>query len=267
VSFFESVPAIIEGSNANWGGLTELAERHGLGEYMNSAIHSFQDSLLSIISDFQGGILSGASSVISFFTSFFLVVVLSYFFLSEGSMLMKRFWEKHSTSANSTKLQRVSSRIAKAFSDYAQGQLIVALIAALSAAVIIAILSIFTDIPTVFAIPLGLFLGFMGLIPVFGSFVGGIIAGVIMAFSSLPAAVIFIILYFIYQQIENNIIMPRIQAKRSAASPLVILIAVTIGLFAAGIIGAILAVPIVTCLRVVYEEYGPTIKRRVRKTN
>ncbi|MCL2085498.1 AI-2E family transporter [Candidatus Saccharibacteria bacterium] len=263
--FFEIVPDMIEGSNIGLSSLAEFAERHGVGEYLHEMIDGFRNSMHAILGDFQGGILSGAGSLMSFFTSFFVVVVLTYLFLSEGSVLMKQFWEEHSNSPSSTKLQRTFSRIAKAFSDYAQGQLLVAVLAAFSSAVIISILSFFSDVPIGFAIPLGLFLGVMGLIPVFGSFIGGVLASILLLFSSLPAAISFLVLYFIYQQIENNIIMPRIQAKRSAISPLIVLVAVTIGLFAGGIAGAILAVPITSCLKIIYEEYGGAIKHRVKK--
>ena len=58
-----------------------------------------------------------------------------------------------------------------------------------------------------------------------------------------------------YQQLENNIISPRIQSKRIELSPLAVLAAVTVGLYVFGIAGGIISIPIAGCIKVLIESY------------
>lgn len=89
----------------------------------------------------------------------------------------------------------------------------------------------------------------------FGATIAGVIVAILLAFNSLPAAVIFIAYFIIYQQLENNIISPRIQAKRIELSPLAVLAAVTVGLYVFGVAGGIISIPIAGCIKVLLESY------------
>ncbi|MFZ2275718.1 MAG: AI-2E family transporter, partial [Candidatus Nanogingivalis sp.] len=61
--------------------------------------------------------------------------------------------------------------------------------------------------------------------------------------------------FLIYQQIENNVISPMIQAKNNQLSALVIFVAITVGLHVLGILGAFLSIPIAACLKILFDEY------------
>ena len=63
------------------------------------------------------------------------------------------------------------------------------------------------------------------------------------------------IYFIIYQQIENNVISPTIQSKRIELSPLMVLMAVTIGLYMFGMVGGIVSIPIAGCAKVLATEY------------
>ena len=82
---------------------------------------------------------------------------------------------------------------------------------------------------------------------------------VLLFFSSPLAAGIFAIVYILYSQIENNLIAPKIQGNALRLQPVVILCAVTIGMYMFGLLGAIIAIPIAGCIRVLIEEY-PNIR-------
>ena len=98
------------------------------------------------------------------------------------------------------------------------------------------------------------------MIPMFGQFIGGTLVTLILAVSSPIAAVIFAIIYIIYAQIENNVISPKIQGDALNLPAVVILSAVVIGMYMFGIIGAIVAIPIAGCIRVLIDEYPNIIK-------
>jgi predicted PurR-regulated permease PerM len=72
----------------------------------------------------------------------------------------------------------------------------------------------------------------------------------VLLFNSPMAALIFVIFFVIYQQIENNFISPTIQSKNVELSALTILAAILIGVTLGGLLGGIVAIPIAGCIRV-----------------
>ena len=115
------------------------------------------------------------------------------------------------------------------------------------------------DISSSLAIPMGMITMLFYLIPMFGQFIGGTLVTVLLLFSNPIAGGIFAVIYIIYSQVENNVISPKIQGDALNLQPLVILCAVTIGMYMFGLLGAIIAIPIAGCIRVLVEEY-PNIK-------
>ncbi len=98
----------------------------------------------------------------------------------------------------------------------------------------------------------------------FGQFIGGTLVTILLFFSNPFAALIFAVIYIVYAQIENNIIAPKIQGDALNLSPLIILCAIVIGMYMFGLLGAIIAVPIAGCIRVIVDEY-PHLKAARRE--
>ena len=57
-------------------------------------------------------------------------------------------------------------------------------------------------------------------------------------------------------QIEKNIIAPRVQGKGLGLPPVIILISIIIGMYAFGLIGCLIAIPIAGCIKVIIDEYA-----------
>ena len=125
----------------------------------------------------------------------------------------------------------------------------------LASGLIVFVLSLFLDISPSLAVPMGMTTMLFYLIPMFGQFIGGTLVTVLLFFSSPIAAGIFAVIYIIYAQIENNLISPKIQGSALRLQPVIILCAVTIGMYMFGLLGAIVAIPIAGCIRVLIEEY------------
>ena len=102
---------------------------------------------------------------------------------------------------------------------------------------------------------MGMTTAILYLIPMFGQIIGCAIVTILLLFNSPIAALVFAIFYIVYAQVENNLIAPKIQGDSLHLHPVVILIAITIGMDMFGLIGAIIAVPIAGCIRVLLEEY------------
>ena len=94
-----------------------------------------------------------------------------------------------------------------------------------------------------------------GLIPMVGHTIGAIIVTLVALFTSPVAAVIILCYYILYQQIENYLIQPRIQANSTNMSPLLVFASVIIGVNFGGIFGGLVAIPVAGCLRIAALDY------------
>jgi predicted PurR-regulated permease PerM len=75
-------------------------------------------------------------------------------------------------------------------------------------------------------------------------------------FSDFPVdTIIWAVFAIVYQQVENNIIQPRIQARAVQLDPLIVLVSVLFGSALAGVLGALLAIPVAAALQITYREY------------
>jgi predicted PurR-regulated permease PerM len=94
-----------------------------------------------------------------------------------------------------------------------------------------------------------------GLIPMVGHTIGAIIVTLVALFHSVSSAVIILAYYILYQQIENYLIQPRIQANTTNMSPLLVFAAVLVGVSFGGLFGGLVAIPVAGCIRIALLEY------------
>ncbi|MEK9143790.1 MAG: AI-2E family transporter [Patescibacteria group bacterium] len=106
-----------------------------------------------------------------------------------------------------------------------------------------------------FALPLAIIAGVLEIIPMIGP-IASAIPAVLVALTLSPFLALSVVaLYFIVQQVENNIFVPLIFRKSVGLSPIVTIFALMVGGRLAGVVGAILAVPIVLVLQVVLHAF------------
>ena len=91
-----------------------------------------------------------------------------------------------------------------------------------------------------------LIVGLTAFIPILGAYIGGGVGALLLMFISMKKAVTFLIFFIILQQVENNLIYPRVVGKRTGLPGLWVLAAVTVGGGLAGIVGMVLSVPTAT---------------------
>ncbi|MCL1884287.1 MAG: AI-2E family transporter [Defluviitaleaceae bacterium] len=106
------------------------------------------------------------------------------------------------------------------------------------------------------ALLLGLTLGVVNYVPYFGSIFGTLFAVVVVAFTQgIPTAAVAAIFMFMIQQIDGNFIQPKLMGGSFSLSPLLIIISVTIGMNYGGVLGMLVAIPIVAILKDLLDEY------------
>ena len=105
-----------------------------------------------------------------------------------------------------------------------------------------------------FALPLALIAGLLEVVPIIGPIVSSIPALIVAAAISPIKALSVAIYYLLLQQLEGNLLVPRVMKKAVGVDPLVVILALMIGARLAGPVGALISVPVATILVIVYQE-------------
>lgn len=259
--FIDSAPTMIENISSQWHGFGELVQKYHLQPQIDQAMESIRNDAGRWAAGFGQNFISGVGSVFAFTAAGILVLVLTFLMLVEGPTWMKRVWSLYRDTERMEHHRNVVRRMVSVVGGYVSGQLTVSGIGALCAGATVFILSqFFHEVPANMALPPIAISFILSLIPMFGATIAGIVISLLLAFNSIPAAIIFAIYFVVYQQIENNFISPTIQARRIELTPLMVLAAVTIGLYTFGIVGGIISIPIAGCVRILVEEYITYIK-------
>ena len=261
--FIQHFPETFEQNFGGWEGINNFGKSIGINDLqgeISNAITSLSDNLLGVLGNNLVASVGGIADIMMKVT---LVLVLTLLFLLEGPALMDTFWATIGSDEEDKKPAKVAKRVvgkmADVVSTYVSRQAIVAIIDGLASGFIVFLLSLFTGISTSIAIPMGMITMLFYLIPMFGQFIGGSLVTIILLFSSPIAAVVFAAVYIIYAQIENNLIAPKIQGNALNLPAVMILVAIVIGMYMFGLLGAVIAVPIAGCVRVLMDEY-PNIR-------
>jgi predicted PurR-regulated permease PerM len=152
----------------------------------------------------------------------------------------------------------VSHDCAKTVTGYITGNLLISVICGLLTWVVLAL----TGVP--FAGLIALFVGLADLIPLVGATLGAVV-GIVAAFTqSITAGIIVVIFFVVYQQLENHLLQPLIFARTVQLNPLTVLLAILIGVELAGILGALLAIPVAGIIQIVARDIWDTRRGRLK---
>lgn len=152
-----------------------------------------------------------------------------------------------------------TSRLSKqTFKNFVAGQVTEAVILGTLCGIGMAILGI------PYAITIGVLVAFTALIPIVGAFVGGFIGALLIASISPTKALIFIIYLVILQQIEGNLIYPKVVGKSTGLPGMWVLFAIIVGGGLFGITGMLLGVPTIS---VIYTMVQENVNERIKEKN
>lgn len=261
--FIEQLPTTIQEKIGGWDGINNFGKTIGIAD-MQSEITRIATSLGDkIFGNFGTTFIDSVSGFADIIMKIVLVLVMTLLFLLEGPNISKNIWSKLGTRQQDKKPVEVAhtvvSKMCNVISTYVSHQVIIAMIDGLASMIFVYILSFIFNFSSSLAIPMGMTTMIFYLIPMFGQFIGGGLVSLILLFSNPIAAVTFIAIYIVYAQIENNAIAPKIQGSALHLPAIAILAAMTIGMYMFGLLGAIVAIPVAGCIRVLIDEY-PNIK-------
>ncbi len=201
------------------------------------------------ITQYAQGALNIASGIFNFFVS---VIVSAYILLERGEIL--KFLKDISYAIFEKKtcknIAKYFNRTNEIFLKFLASQLLDAIVVGLLTSVAMSLLGV------KYAVLLGIMIGIFNMIPYFGAIIAVVIAFIITFITGgLSQAVWMIVITTILQQIDANIINPKIVGDSLKISPLLVILAVTIGGAYFNVLGMFLAVPIVAVLKVLIGDF------------
>jgi len=206
----------------------------------------FLDNLMDIQTFLLNYLKNITSSLIGTFSkmaSFIIVPILTFYFLKDKDYFKKRMTLMIPKNQRNNVLH-IGREVDKVLGRFIRGQLIVCAFVGISTTIVLLIIGV--D----FAIIIGLIAGVADVIPYFGPIIG-IIPAVIFALLRGPVKAIWVIVSFIIiQQIESNVIAPKIVGESIGIHPIVVMLALLIGGSYFGITGMIFAIPITIILKI-----------------
>jgi predicted PurR-regulated permease PerM len=195
------------------------------------------------------GVLSGIGvGIVNSLFAFITIFVLSIFMINSARGWLDAFADRYPPD-RARWMKQLFDRIRAAVGNYVAGALAQATVAGVLAWIVLLILGV------PYALPLAVVVFVLDLVPLVGATLGAIVVGIVTLFSDFPTdTIIWVIFSVIYQQVENTVIQPRIQARAVAVHPLIVLVSVLFGSTLFGVLGALLAIPVAAAIQITVRE-------------
>ncbi|MBN1210599.1 MAG: AI-2E family transporter [Myxococcaceae bacterium] len=193
-------------------------------------------------------VLGVVTSLLRKLVALITVLVLAAFFLAFGKELFDKAleWVPPPKRAHTRQL---AVRMFRTVGGYVAGAFLISLIGGGVTTVTLLLLGV------PYFLPLGLTMALLGLIPFVGATLGGVlVVGTTFASAGTRAGLIALVVFLVYQQAENNLLQPFIQRRTLRMNPLLIALAMLVGTAFAGVLGALLALPVAGALQVVAQD-------------
>ncbi len=222
-------------------------------------LKEFQDSLVTLLQGNWAGIASGALSftgTIGGLAAGSVIALLTLFFFLRDGAVMWGWAIGMMPDSTSSQIDRAGHNAWHTLRRYTQTTVFVAFVDAVG----IGAGAYFLGVPLAFPIAILVFL--FSFIPMLGATLSGFIAVLVaLVDGGLNTAVAMLVVVLLVQQIEGNVLYPLLFGKVSSLHPLVILLTVSFGTLLLGLVGAIIAVPIVAFItafaRGLHKEFRP----------
>jgi predicted PurR-regulated permease PerM len=210
----------------------------------------------TFMSQIMGGVLGAGRAVASGVFQTLTVLILTLYFLASFPKVKQAAYGMVPASRR-TRVISLSEEIMRRTGSYAIGQ---AIVAAVNAAMSW-LMMLIVGIP--YAAVLAVAVGILGLVPMVGATLGAAVVSIVAFFDEPRKALIAIVYYLVYQQVENYLVAPRVMQRTISVPGAVTVVAALAGGTLLGLLGALLAIPVAAGLLLLYEEVLLPRQRRV----
>ena len=252
--FVEALPGYVNDVTNRKGRLGFLESKYNVTERVRSAV---EDGGASSLLGLTGTALAITKGIITFIVATVTIVFMTLFMLLEGRVWMERVYGLIPAESQA-RWRGVGNQIYRTVGGYVTGNILISIIAGVTSTLVLLVLGV------PYAVALGLLVAILDLIPLAGATIAAIIVVSIGFLHSVPAGIVLLVFFVVYQQIENHILQPVVYSRTVQLSPLTVLIAVLIGAHLAGVLGALAAIPVAGTVQVLLVSWLEN--RRERRT-
>jgi predicted PurR-regulated permease PerM len=215
---------------------------HLSDKQLNSLLDGVQNWLKTHQSSLTSGAVATATTTLSVLASIFLIFFITFFFLRDGNRIW-RFLVSLLPRAGREPLGSAGEQSWHTLVAYVRATVLVAFIDAVGIGIGLVVLRIDLAFPLAALVFLGAF------IPIVGATLSGTVAVLVALVTNGPVSALLVIAVVVgVQQLEGHVLQPLIMGRAVAIHPLAVIVAIATGVVLAGIIGALVAVPIVAVL-------------------
>jgi len=249
----ERLPELVQDTRNGRGPAGELVTRFNIDEYIQRNDAQIRQNLTGLGSPVLSFLRTAAETVVGIITIF----VLAYLMVLEGPQVVSGGLALLPAD-RADRVQRVGADCAKTVTGYISGNLLISVICGGLTYIVLAVLGV------PFAGLIALFVAFADLIPLVGATLGAVVATVAGLTQSLTTGIIVIAFFVLYQQVENHLLQPLILSRTVNLNPLTVLLSILIGVELAGILGALLAIPVAGVIQVVARDIWDSRRGRLK---
>lgn len=263
-TFVDGIPTYVNRLSVWWGNVVDFAARYKvtLPEYgidSQALIEKVQNFLENSGNGIISATVGATSSILSGAINSLLAFVFSMYLLGRKESIGAHLKRSLYALADEKKADRVMDILSlsnRTFSGFISGQFIEAIIIGVLCFIGMEILRL------PYAGVISILIGFTALVPIIGAWLGAIVGAFLILLVNPLKAVWFVIFLLILQQLEGNLIYPKVVGRSVGLPGILVLLSVTVGGDAFGFLGMLLGVPVCAVLYTLYEEF---IEKKIRE--
>jgi predicted PurR-regulated permease PerM len=252
----KSAPTVVQEAAAGHGPVGDLLTRLHVQKYVTKYVADHPDLTTSStqLAQFAPAVIRSVASGVAATVTVF---VLAYLMVLEGPMFVNA-WLGALPADRRDRVSRVAADCGKAVTGYMTGNLLISVIAGTITWVALLILGV------PYAGVLAVFVGLTDLIPLVGATIGAVLVTLIAFLHGTTEGIVMAIVFVVYQQLENHLLQPVIMSRTVKLNPLTVLVSVLLGVELAGILGALLAIPVAGVIAVVARDLYDARRGRLK---
>jgi predicted PurR-regulated permease PerM len=239
----QSLPTLLSGQNGAQLEIDRFFQQQGIPLRVSDLLNQLSASVSTAASSLLGGTLAILTGVVSLLTDLGLILAITFYLLLDGQN-MRTWGLRLLPNAARERWFFVEATLNRVLGGYIRGQIIVALTVGVAAGVGSAVLGVH------YPLVIGLLAFLFEFIPLLGPILGMIPAVILALFQPMPLVWWVIIYFIVLQQVESNVIVPRVSGHAVGLHPLAALLALLAGVELGGLAGALVGVPVVGVLYV-----------------
>jgi predicted PurR-regulated permease PerM len=242
------VPQLVTDYQNKDNSFSRSIKRYGLDEKLTTGAKDFA----SHYSNYGSTLLDTGKRVAGVFISVLIILAVTFMMLVEGPRWLDRFFALMPKNKREHH-KKLALRMYKAVSGFVNAQVIMAVLAGSFCLIALLIATNLLDV-SMNVVALAGIVAMLGLIPMIGHPISSAIVLLVCLANSVELAIVMLIYFLVYYQVENLTVQPLIQSRLNELTPLLVFVAALIGVEFAGILGAFVAIPIATCIKVLLED-------------